>query len=334
MYTYDNITIEKGMYGLPVSFSAVLESLDPSEQYQGSSLEGLDAYQRQLKRFDIHVGGKGSDAVEKFFRTSSSAALFPEYVSRAVRQGMEEANILPQIVATVTNIDSLDYRTIASVPSADEKELKRVNEGAHIPETTVKTKENLVKLNKRGRMLVASYEALKYQKLDLFTVTLKQIGAYIARCQLNDAINVLLNGDGNNNAITAVAGTSDTVSYADLLKLWNHLDPYSLTTIIASPKTTEGILTLSEMKDAVAGLNFQGTGNMVTPLGANLIKTGAVADGTIIGLDKNCALEMVQAGDITTEYDKLIDRQLERVAITSTAGFAKIFADASAKISY
>lgn len=334
MYSYDNLTIEKGMYGMPISFSSVLETLDPSEQYAGSSLEGLDAYQRQLKRFDIHVSGKGSDAVEKFFRTSSSAALFPEYVSRAVRQGMEEANLLPQIVATVTNIDSLDYRTIASIPTADEKELKRVNEGAYIPETTVRTKENLVKLNKRGRMLVASYEALKYQKLDLFTVTLKQIGAYIARCQLNDAINVLINGDGNNNAITTVAGTGENVSYADLLKLWNHLDPYALTTIIASPKTTEGILTLSEMKDAVAGLNFQGTGNMVTPLGANLIKTGAVADGTVIGLDKNCALEMVQAGDITTDYDKLIDRQLERVAITSTAGFAKIFADASAKISY
>ena len=334
MYSYDNLTIEKGMYGLPVSFSAVLESLDPSEQYQGSSLEGLDAYQRQLKRFDIHVSGKGSDAVEKFFRTSSSAALFPEYVARAVRQGMEEANLLPQIVATVTTIDSLDYRTIASVPSADEKELKRVNEGAYIPETTVRTKENLVKLNKRGRMLVASYEALKFQRLDLFTVTLKQIGAYIARCQLNDAINVLLNGDGNNNGISTVVGTSGSVSYADLLKLWNHIDPYSLTTIIASPKTIESILTLPEMRDSVAGLNFHGSGNMVTPLGANLIKTNAVADGTIIGLDKNCALEMVQAGDITTEYDKLIDRQLERVAITSTAGFAKIFTDASAKISY
>ena len=334
MLSYDNINLEKGMYGLPYSFSTVLESLDPSEQYAGSSLEGLDAYQRQLKRFDIRVSGKGSDAVEKFFRTSSSAALFPEYVSRAVRQGMEEANILPQLVATVTNIDSLDYRTIASVPTADEKELKRVNEGAYIPETSVRTKENLVKLNKRGRMLVASYEALKYQKLDLFTVTLKQIGAYIARCQLNDAINVLLNGDGNNNAISTVAGTQGSVCYADLLKLWNHLDPYALTTIIASPSTTEGILTLSEMKDAAAGLNFQGTGNMVTPLGANLIKTGAIADGVVIGLDKSCALEMVQAGDITTDYDKLIDRQLERVAITSTAGFAKIFADASAKISY
>ena len=49
----------------------------------------------------------------------------------------------------------------------------------------------------------------------------------------------------------------------------------------------------------------------------------------LIGLDKNCALEMVEAGGILTEYDKLIDRQIERAAITQTAGFAKIFTDAS-----
>ena len=38
---------------------------------------------------------------------------------------------------------------------------------------------------------------------------------------------------------------------------------------------------------------------------------------------------MVQAGGVVTDYDKLIDRQLERAAITCTAGFAKIFTEAS-----
>ena len=55
------------------------------QNYEGTELEGLDAYQRQLKRFDIKVGGRSSDAVEKFFQTSDSAALFPEYVTRAVK---------------------------------------------------------------------------------------------------------------------------------------------------------------------------------------------------------------------------------------------------------
>ena len=131
-YTYDNLKLEKGMYGeAGKSFTQVLEAADPSENYRGTPLEGLDAFQRQLKRFDIKVKGAGSDKVEKFFWSTESAVLFPEFVSRVVRQGMEEESILPDITATVTNFDGLDYRSIASTPTEEEKKLKRVEEGAH-----------------------------------------------------------------------------------------------------------------------------------------------------------------------------------------------------------
>ena len=50
---------------------------------------------------------------------------------------------------------------------------------------------------------------------------------------------------------------------------------------------------------------------------------------TAIGLDKRYALELVQGSDVTVEYDKLIDRQLERAAITTISGFAKLFQGAS-----
>ena len=111
-YAYDNLRLEKGMYGeAGRSFTQVLEAADPSENYRGTPLEGLDAFQRQLKRFDIHVKGSRSDVVEKFFRTTESAVLFPEFVSRIVRQGMEEDNVLPSITATTTQFDGMDYRS-------------------------------------------------------------------------------------------------------------------------------------------------------------------------------------------------------------------------------
>ncbi len=95
-YHFENIRLEKGMYGRSGrSFTQTLEELDPSEHYRGTPLEGLDAFQRQLKRFDIKVKGAGSDLVEKFFHTTDSAVLFPEFVSRVVRQGLEEESILP-----------------------------------------------------------------------------------------------------------------------------------------------------------------------------------------------------------------------------------------------
>ena len=292
MANFENITIEKGMYQTKGGLTAALEKLDPSENYIGTALEGLDAFSRQLKRFDIRVSGSGSDCVEKFFQTSNSAALFPEYVSRAVAQGMERADILPNIVATVTDIEGMDYRSIASVPGDDDKELKVVNEGAYIPQTNIRTRENLVKLHKRGRMLVASYEALRFQRLDLFTVTLNQIGAYIARAQLKDAIGVLINGDGNNNAAANVnAATQGEISYGDLVKLWSNLAPYELNTILAPTAEMEKILSLSQMQDSHAGLDFQATGKMITPLGANLLHAPEMQSGKIIGLDKNCALD-------------------------------------------
>jgi hypothetical protein len=38
---------------------------------------------------------------------------------------------------------------------------------------------------------------------------------------------------------------------------------------------------------------------------------------------------MVQGSSVMVEYDKLIDRQLERAAITSIAGFSKLFQEAA-----
>ncbi len=325
--TFDNIRLEKGLYTTGKSFTQALESIDPSENYQGTALEGLDAYQRQLKRFDIKVSGLNSDTIEKFFKTSDSATLFPEYVSRAIAQGIQEADLVSKIVATTTNIDCMDYRTITC--DSEEEIPGVIGEGELIPETKISTQDNLVKLHKRGRMLSAPYEAIRFQRLDLFTVTLKQIGASIARAQLSDAIAALMGTDGSNPAPESVNAAGDTLTYGDLVDFWNKFSPYNLTTVIASPDVLSQILKMNEFRDAYTGLDFHSTGKLVTPFGAELYKNAGVTANTLIGLDKNCALEKIQAGSVITEFDKLIDRQLERAAITSIAGFSKIYADAA-----
>ncbi len=338
---YDNLRLEKGMYRQAgMSFTQVLESLDPSENYRGTALEGSDAFQRQLKRFGIRAKGAGSSPVETFFATMDSAVLFPEYIARTVRQGMEENDILPAITATTTVIDAMDYRSIYSDMGDTDLALSDVAEGAEIPTTEVKTKENLVSLSKRGRMLVASYEALRFQKLDLFGVMLRQIGAHIQKQQVADAVQVLLSGDGNENAAvtyavgtTPISGTAGTLGYDQLVEFWGQFDPYCLNTILCNTATMTQLLKIPELQNPLTGINFQGTGKVGTPLGAAMHRTGAVADGMIIGLDNRFALEQVRAGDVLVEYDKLIDRQLERAAITSIAGFGKICTEACAALS-
>ena len=78
--------------------------------------------------------------------------------------------------------------------------------------------------------LCASYEAIRFQKLALFTVTLKQIGAYIARSLFKDAVSVLSLGDGNKNpAATLKVSTAGKLTYSDLVSFWNGFDPVSYT---------------------------------------------------------------------------------------------------------
>ncbi len=201
-----------------------------------------------------------------------SAVLFPEYIARTVRQGMEENDILPSIVATTTVIDAMDYRSIYSNPTDSDKELKAVAEGAEIPSTEVKTKEHLVSLSKRGRMLVASYEALRFQKLDLFGVMLRQIGAHIQKQQLSDAVQVILSGDGNDNAAakftvgtSPISGTKGSLKYDQMVEFWAQFDPYTMNTVLCSTGTMTNILKIPELQNPMAGLNFQGTGKVGPP---------------------------------------------------------------------
>ena len=337
---FDNLRLEKGMYReTGRSFSQVLEQLDPSEDYRGTALEGSDAFQRQLKRFGIRLSGPQSDPVEKFFSTLDSAVLFPEYVSRAVRAGMQSTDTLDDLLATRSVIDAMDYRSIYSDLSYDEGEPASLAEGTAIPTTTIKTKDSLVHLHKRGRMLVASYEAIRFQKLDLFSVTLRQIGAYIQRSLLADAVDVLLDGDGNDNAATFytigdddIGGTPGELDYAALVNFWGQFDPYEMNTMVVPTAVATKLLQLPEFQNPLAGLHFQGSGQMITPLGAKLVRADCAPADTILGLDRRCALEMVQAGEVSVEYDKLIDRQLERASITTIAGFSKIYDGASAAL--
>jgi len=326
---YENIRVDKSLYKNAGGFVAALEKLDPTERYAGCELAGMDAFQRQLKRFGIKVSGKGSSDIAKFFSTADSAALFPEYVSRAVEQGSKSESVIEKIISARTEINSLDYRSITTdiLDPGGSMVSGTIGEGEEIPVTNITLNENLVTLKKRGRLLRASYEAIKFQRLDVFTVALRQIGVFIAKAQLKDAMEVLV-GNGATAAET-ISQSGGTLAYSDLLELWSLFEDFEMNVMLASPATAARILNIPELRDPLAGLGFQKGGGITTPLGAKLIKTSAAPDDKIIALDRRFALEMVTAGPgIQVEYDKLIDTQLERASLTSISGFSKLFPEA------
>ena len=326
---YKTIKLEKGMYqDKNKTFSEILEELDPSENYEGTPLSNLDAFQRQLKRFDIKVHGKNSDTVEKFFGTKDSQALFPEYISRSINSGIDEESNLKNVVANTVKIDNLSYKNIIIDPDTKKQEIKEVQEGGAIPEIKIGLKESNIKLKKIGSLLSCSYEALQYQKISVFNIALKQIGKNFNNLLFKDAIKTIVDGDGSKNEASKFTIKKE-ISYKNLIEIFIKLKPYNLTTIVVSPLAMQNMLLIKEFLNPQTGLNFQGTGILNNPLGAKIICSTALENATIIALDKNYTLNHIISQHLSIESDKIIEKQLNQSVITMRYAFTKLFKEAS-----
>ena len=315
---YNNIKLDKGLYSITgKSFTQALSQLDPDENYAGTELAGLDAFERQLKRFDIKLSGENCDMVEKFFVTQESAVLFPEYVRRMIKQGMNEASIIGDIAAASTYTDGLDFRGLTVTVSGNDS---GVSQGGNLPQTTVRLANAASELTKFARKLNCSYESIRKQRLEAFGVILKGLGAQISRAVNKLAVTALSNG------VTPSSISGDSITYADLAAFWASIGDYDMNVMVCGPDVMAEILGLDEMKLCVS--DFMSSGRVKTPYGVTIVKCSAIDDGRIIGIDKTCAGEMVYGTDIVVDYDKLISTQCDEIACSVTVGFSKLISGA------
>lgn len=314
---YNDIKLEKGMYNLSgKSFTSALEELDPSSAYIGTELESLDAFERQLKRYNIRVSGTECDKVEKFFNSTETAVLFPEYVKRCIVKGFENT-VISSVTAVQTVCESGQYLGCTMDDSAEYTTTKQTNS---LPTTTVKEGETAVVLEKFGRLINASYEAVRKQRLDVFGVMLRSVGTKLAVAVIKKAVSVL-EKDAENLSVTSL-------TYANLAELYGNFDCFDMTTLLVNPSSASKIVAMEQLSDSKANAN----GRIILPFGSEMIKTSAVGENTIIGIDKNFALEFITSSGLVLETDKLIDRQLDQITVSISCGFRKITPDAVKKI--
>ncbi len=319
---YDSVKLEKGMYHLANrTFTQALEDADPSAQYAGTPLGALDAFERQLKRFDIHVSGADCDTVEKFFTSTESAVLFPEFVRRAIKQGMEES-ILPELTAAVTSVNGTTCKGF-SIDETDGAYSATTDEGGTLKKTVI-TEGDAVTLDKYGRLVTASYETVRQQRIDVFSVMLRAVGHKLAGAVAGAALDVLA------DSVTPISLIGNSLTYADLAALYGEFSDYDLTTVIASPENVAAILAMDEMSDRTLGSD----GAIRLPFGAKLLKSSALDDKTIIGISRDFALECMTGSDVLLESDRLIDCQLDRIAVSVRIGFQPLMSGAAAVLAW
>lgn len=326
------IAIHPGLYNEArqrgCNLSAYLEEVDPSPPEAA-----LDAFERQLALAGIKVTGPDASIIDRFFASQESAVLFPEFVARSVRIGKDDFTKLAKIIADRTRVDDNTYKAIYmddSVLSESEKRLAKVGEGAALPKIEIETAEHTIQLHKYGRYLEATYEAVRRKRANVIALFLRAVGVQIQRDKFADAVDVIINGDGNNNAAPVTnTATSGTLTYADLVNFKLSFDPYEMNVIVVSQAMAKTILGLSEFKEPLVAGEFQRTGEMIKLFGAEMIVDDAVATDLVIGLDRRFALEEVYETEVLTESERLIRQQIEGTAISEVSGFAKLIRSAS-----
>ena len=312
---FENIRLEKELYGITgKSFTKALTELDPDENYVGTPLEGLDAFERQLKRFDIKVSGKDCDLVEKFFSTTESAVLFPEYVRRQIKKGMDSASILPDIAAATSYIDTVDYRGVY----VNETGSDSIAEGGTLATTAMTLSASSTRLSKYARRLMCTYESMRKQRIETFGVALRTVGSHISR-NINSLAATAISAN-----ITPSTISGSTLTYADLATFWASMTDANMDVMLCSPAVMASILALDEMKTTVADL--MKSGRAVTPFGVTLVKCPSLtASGDIIGIDSSMAAEVIFGGDVIVDIDKIFSNQNHEVACSVLIGVARIY---------
>lgn len=326
------VRLHDGMYAEAcqrgLDLTGYLETLDPT-----SSDSELDAFERQLALAGIRVSGEDAAIIDRFFASQESSVLFPEFVSRSVRIGLDDFSHLKSILASRIKIDDNTYKSIYmddSVLSDTDKSLAVVGEGASLPVVELVTAEHTVTIKKYGRYLQATYEAIRRKRTSVISIFLRSIGIQIQRDKFADAVGVLIDGDGNNNACASVnTDVSGTLDYDDLVNFVLSFAPYTLNVMVCNKTAARKLLNVSEISDPAVSGDFQTTGEKIRLFGAELIVDESVPNNKIIGLDRRFALQEVNETGVLTESERLIRRQIEGTAISEVAGFAKVITSAS-----
>lgn len=332
------IQVEKGTYleakNNNQTLSAYIEALDPSENYAGTNLEGLDAYQRQLMAHDIRVSGPGASLIQDFFRTNDSKGLFPEFWNRNLLIGMNRGKLeatLADISGATSTIDTDVYKGLYADLTNSDLDMKRVGEGARFPVAKFKTKEKSINLVKIGLRVEATYEAIRRSRINVVANAIQILGQKFARNMVFEGLSTLLNGDGNGNpAETVASAAAGTITWNDLLNLEMSFDNFESDVLIGNKNTLKKIMSISEFKDPLIGSEFHTKGVFITPFGNVLKMNNQLPDGKLIAFNKKAGVELMEErGGSMVEADKLIDEQIQNTVISRVVGFNKVFPDSA-----
>ena len=245
---------------------------------------------------------------------------------------------LSELVAVTTPVTGKNYQAAYVQYDATEVRKFRVGEAAEIPLGKVTEAEHIIRLEKYGRGISLSYEAMRRLRVDRLAWWIQFAALQDEIDKVSAAISVLINGDGNSNAATNYAlNTLDSAASTGVLTLKGWLafrmkfaQPYMLTHALMREAAALQLMLLNvgSANIPLAGANLGGTAMSLTPINmtADQVRYGwtdSVAANVILGYDRRFGLEMVtEIGSMITETERYITNQTEVMVMSEVMGFA------------
>jgi len=251
-------------------------------------------------------------------------------VREAVVAGLRTQPVYPDLIARDEAVSGSAYDVPYVNESEAEEELRTVAEGAAIPESEITYGDRIVRLEKRGRGVIASYEVVRRMSVDLLRTHLQRMGERLGRHLDARCAEVLRTGDSSGSGtapVTLESASADTLAFADLVSGYATLriaHGFTPTHVIAGPVATRTILDMDEFTDTAA-FSFTRDGELPQPLGMKLVPMTDQPDTDITVLDAGYAVQKLTEQDLMVESDKLINQQWDRTYLTVVTDFAVLY---------
>jgi len=341
MNIYDQVIEQK------ISLSEYLNNI--TDIPEGSKLDG---FEHQLRRFNICTknvpGMRQADQVQAFFRTSESEILFPEYVARQVREAIAQDTLLPYLIGRTTTINSDSYKTFYIDDQPAKQHKVRVGEAAELPTSKIVGRTQNIQLWKYGRAIDYSYEFVKLMQIDMLALFIRRIATQTAKDKVYDILDVIENGDGNDNAaetynLTALdsGASAGTLTAKGFLKFLMQFEVFPCDTLITDKNTFVDLVLTDTTGLSVANLiwvlaqgrtaGFTISAPQMPDKSLRLFWHDDVTEYDLIGINSQYAIEQVMlAGSDISESQRFIKRQVETLTVSEINGYGKMFNEATA----
>lgn len=301
--------------------------------------KGQAALERQLVTCDkfVEAGGLAHGKIKDFQTTTGNLSVFPIWIDSMIQMGLLKVGYVQDLVFGTEETDSPNVTAVTLSDVEGDRSLIETAMGAELREVTAVLGSGSITLTKFGRKFVAPYEIVGLRTIDVVGTMLQRIGQQIAIDETDEALNVIVGGDGTTlgaaeTDATDIDGTG-TPAYSEMVQtMLNADEPYMPTTVVTDTDGIRRTANLAEFKDpdvarAAAAVDFP------TPLALRWIRFSAAtgssyATGMQVYIDTRHAIKKLVWGPNIEETDKIIGNQTNVWTFSYYSGFQKWDIDA------